>query len=85
MNDRTACSATSASGLRGAACRRCARGSAPPLRGGKPGTFAFDEINPTLIVLDQRSGAGQSPAEYFQATRWTLPQETRSEPKGDGQ
>jgi len=41
------------------ACRRCARGSAPPLRGGKRGTCAFDGINPTLIVLDQRSGAGQ--------------------------
>jgi transposase InsO family protein len=50
----------SASGLRGAACRRCARGFAPSLRGGKRGTCAFDGINPTLIVLDQRSGAGQS-------------------------
>ena len=48
-----------ASGLRGAACRRCARGSAPSLRGGKRGTCAFDGIDPTLIVLDQRSGAGQ--------------------------
>jgi transposase InsO family protein len=45
--------------LRGAACRRCARGSAPSLRGGKRGNCAFDENNPTLIVLDQRSGAGQ--------------------------
>ena len=50
----------SAGGLRGAACRRCARGSAPSLRGGKRGNCAFDGINPTLIVLDQRSGAGHS-------------------------
>ncbi len=45
--------------LRGAACRRRSRGSAPSLRGGKQGTCAFDGTNPTLIVLDQRSGAGQ--------------------------
>ena len=62
--------------LRGAACRRCARGSAPSLRGGKRGTCAFDGTNPTLIVLDQRSGAGHKfapslvPAECRGEGRW---------------
>jgi len=40
--------------------RRCARGSAASLRGGKRGTCAYDGNNPNLIVPDQRSGAGHT-------------------------